>query len=63
MITPEDFNIYYFEMKFGFFPSRDMHTPHSPVSFDPVFDFFADDAQYAETNKKSIFRFLFFELL
>ena len=30
-----------------------------PLSFDPIF---MKDAQCAESNKKSIFRFLFFEL-
>ena len=40
----------------GVFPSNDMQTP--PPSFDPVF---IDDAQCAETNEKSIFRFSFFE--
>ena len=37
-------------------PTKDMQTP---VSFDPVF---MKDAECAETNKKSIFRFMFFEL-
>ena len=38
-------------------PTRDMQTP--PPRFDPVF---MKDAEYAETNEKLIFRFLFFEL-
>ena len=44
----------------GFFPTKDRQTPH--LSFDPVF---MDDAQCAETNENSIFRFfryLFFKL-
>ena len=45
----------------GFFPTKDMQTPSHPrLSFDPVF---MDDALCAETNEKSIFRFLFLELL
>ena len=42
----------------GYFPTNDMQTP-APLSFDPIF---MDDAQCAETNEKSIFRFLFFKL-
>ena len=34
-------------------------TPRPPLSFDPIF---MEDAQCAETNEKSIFPFLFFEL-
>ena len=41
----------------GYFPTKDMKTPPL-LSFDPVF---MDDAQCAETNEKSIFRFLFFD--
>ena len=42
----------------GFSQLRMCVTP-SPLIFNPVF---MDDAQCAETNEKSIFRFLFFEL-
>ena len=38
-------------------PSKDMQT--LPLSFAPIF---MKDAQCVESNKKSIFRFLFFEL-
>ena len=56
---------------FGLFPTMllflihlhirgaDMETAPPPFSFDPVF---MDDAKCAETNEKSIFLFLFFEL-
>ena len=40
-------------------PNKDMQTPPPalpPLSFDPIF---MEDAQCAETNEKSIFRFLF----
>ena len=41
-------------------PTKDVQTPSSPtLSFAPIL---MEDAQYAETNEKSIFRFLFFEL-
>ena len=39
-------------------PSKDMQTLPQ-LSFDPIF---MEDAQCAETNEKSIFRFLFFKL-
>ena len=43
----------------GSVPVEDMQTPSgpppSPLSFDPVF---MDDAKCAETNEKSIFKFL-----
>ena len=42
----------------GSVPTNDKQTP--PLSFDPTF---MKEAQCGETNKKTIFRFLFFELL
>ena len=44
--------------KIGFFSTKNMQTP-SPLNFYQVL---MEDAQYAETNEKSIFRFLFFDL-
>ena len=41
------------------FPTNDMQTPPSPLSFDSIF---IEGAQCAETNEKLIFQFLFFEL-
>ena len=44
----------------GFSPSKYMHYADlTSFSFDPVL---MDDAQCNETNEKSVFRFLFFEL-
>ena len=43
----------------GSVPTKNMQTPPTPLSFDPVL---MDDAQCTETNEKSIFRFLFFSL-
>ena len=48
------------EIYIGFFPSKYMHYADlTSFSFDPVL---MDDAQCNETNEKSVFRFLFFEL-
>ena len=39
-------------------PTKDMQTP--PLSFDSIF---MEDPQFAETNEKSIFLFLFFRVI
>ena len=45
--------------KFGFFPTKGMQTTPLPLRIAPIF---MKDAHSAESNEKSIFRFLFFEL-
>ena len=44
----------------GFFPTKDMQNPpHTPLRSGHIY---MKDAHSAESNEKSIFRFLFFEL-
>ena len=44
-------------LNIGPVPTKDMQTP---LSFHPIF---MEDAQYTESNEKSIFQIIFFELL